>query len=139
MSWRRWVGIQQAIAKADGSLKALGLNKTKYLVLESLANHENEDTGRCDPSSQTVAKERDLCDSTVRKAWCALRKGKHIYSKSKRWVTYTKPNGKQAAGYINDWGWDEERALREGYRHLGGRDGKRFRTTGGNGKRFRTT
>jgi hypothetical protein len=112
MSWQRWVAIQQSITKVGGSLKALGLNKTKYLVLESLANHENEETGRCDPSSQTVAKERDLCDSTVRKAWCALRKGRHIFSKSKRRVTYTKRNGKLATGYINDWGWNEERYVK---------------------------
>jgi hypothetical protein len=104
MSWRRWAGIQQAIKKAGG-LAALGLTATQYLVLECLAEHESKE-GRCDPCSETVARERGLADSTVREAWGGLTKLGFIDVKSKRRV---QAPGK---GYINCWGFNEERIMK---------------------------
>jgi hypothetical protein len=108
MSVGRWLGIQRAIEKA-GSLTALGLTQTQYLVLECLADHENDGNGECDPSSETVALKRGLHQDTVRKSWRKLKAGGHIYTKSKRMVSYTKPNGQKADGWVNNWGFDETR------------------------------
>jgi hypothetical protein len=43
-----------------------GLRPSEHAILAALAWHHNQDTGRCDPSQQTLAEETSLCVRAVR-------------------------------------------------------------------------
>lgn len=60
------------------AFKKTGLPPTERLVAYMLADHHNADTGRCDPSFETLEEETGLCRRTLGRAVARLEKMGHI-------------------------------------------------------------
>ena len=67
-----------AIRGAFSAIKQTELSPCAKLVLLSLANRHNQETGRCDPSIETVASDMGISERSVRSALRELEKKKRI-------------------------------------------------------------
>jgi DNA-binding transcriptional MocR family regulator len=63
-----------AIRSALHNIKGTSLSPSAKLVLIALANRHNQETGRCDPSIDTIAEDMALSERSVRSAIRELEK-----------------------------------------------------------------
>lgn len=68
----------RALSVAMKSIKSVEMSLSSKLVLIGLANRHNQETGRCDPSVETIAADMKISEKSVRRGLRELEKLKLI-------------------------------------------------------------
>jgi hypothetical protein len=106
--------VKDAVRRRGG-LRAMGLRAQHLLVLLALADHENDKTGDCNPSSQTIGLENDQHHQRVRVLWGQLRQRGFIIELKRVQVA--------TVGESIYWGFNEEvfrKTNTQGYTQISG-------------------